>query len=55
MLWKIMLSVIGIWCFVYTASYGVFEYKRKNPPAWLGVFALCALILVATGGIVFFG
>ena len=52
MIWRIITAIVGLWCLVYTASYGVFEYKRKNPLGTTGVFALCTLILIALGGMI---
>lgn len=52
MLLKILVVLIGLWCTVYTASYGIFEYKKnKNPKGAIGVFALGTLVAFASLGI----
>jgi len=50
MLLTVVYFLLCLWCIVYTISYGVFEYKRKNPTGAYGIFALCALLTLAAVG-----
>ena len=52
MAWKIFILILVIWCEIYTLSYGIFELRNKNTPGAAGVFALCAILAVASGGII---
>ena len=45
MLLKIIFSLISLWVFIYTVSYGLWEIKKKNKPGALFVFLFSALEL----------
>ena len=42
MIYKILLAAVGVWIFVYTVSYAVWEMKNKNKLGAVCVFALSA-------------
>lgn len=53
MVYKAIISALGLWCVVYTVSYGCFELKRKNPAGGVAVLVLGALTAALTVGFVF--
>jgi len=53
MIYKLIISFLCAWCSTYTISYGIFEWKSKNPTGAVAVFALCVPALAFTVGIWF--
>jgi uncharacterized membrane protein HdeD (DUF308 family) len=46
MVLKILLSLLALWIFVYTISYGLWEISKKNKLGAIFVFLFGALELV---------
>ena len=52
MIYRIIIIAAGLWAVIYSASYGFFEYKNKNPCGAAGVWVLASLTLVALAGVI---
>ena len=53
MFYKFLILLAYLWIMGYTVSYGMYEYKNKNPRGAFGVALLLTILTMLTLGIMF--
>jgi len=48
MMYRVILVLAYVWVLIYTASYGVCDFKEKNKKGTLGLGLLCIAFTIMT-------